>query len=258
MLRTRSPLIRGPKPRSPFDLHVLGAPPAFVLSQDQTLRRDRSSGPEGPASLSVWRSAARRGTFERPPDPPQGTGRFMCTVAMSRAWNHAPFVTRSLASHAVQFSRCERTRLTHRSRDGQRGGAAPTYGSSLPRPVNRSLIAGQSTTPASRANRLRPTCHTPAESPGGSPTIRRSSARHGLAFEADAALAEQTPGFRSAARQPHRLEEGRYVDDPDALLVPAEETHRHHDIGGSLRGLPRCLKTRSNDASAAAPAPSPW
>ena len=41
MLRTRAPLIHGPKPASPFDLHVLGAPPAFVLSQDQTLRRDR-------------------------------------------------------------------------------------------------------------------------------------------------------------------------------------------------------------------------
>src|SRR5258708_35734035 len=26
------------KPMSPFDLHVLGMPPAFVLSQDQTLR----------------------------------------------------------------------------------------------------------------------------------------------------------------------------------------------------------------------------
>ena len=27
-----------PKPRHPFDLHVLGMPPAFVLSQDQTLK----------------------------------------------------------------------------------------------------------------------------------------------------------------------------------------------------------------------------
>ena len=36
-LLTRSPLSRGPKPPSPFDLHVLGTPPAFVLSQDQTL-----------------------------------------------------------------------------------------------------------------------------------------------------------------------------------------------------------------------------
>jgi hypothetical protein len=37
VLLTRSPLIH-PK-ASPFDLHVLSTPPAFVLSQDQTLRR---------------------------------------------------------------------------------------------------------------------------------------------------------------------------------------------------------------------------
>ena len=33
MLRTRPPLSIA----TPFDLHVLGMPPAFVLSQDQTL-----------------------------------------------------------------------------------------------------------------------------------------------------------------------------------------------------------------------------
>ena len=58
MLRTRSPLIHGPKPASPFDLHVLGAPPAFVLSQDQTLRRDlRPSGPEAVGSWILMESA---------------------------------------------------------------------------------------------------------------------------------------------------------------------------------------------------------
>ena len=38
-LRTRPPLecIRIAPPASPFDLHVLSTPPAFVLSQDQTL-----------------------------------------------------------------------------------------------------------------------------------------------------------------------------------------------------------------------------
>ncbi len=36
VLLTRSPLIH-PK-ASPFDLYVLSTPPAFVLSQDQTLR----------------------------------------------------------------------------------------------------------------------------------------------------------------------------------------------------------------------------
>ena len=34
MLRTRLPLT----PKSSFDLHVLSLPPAFVLSQDQTLK----------------------------------------------------------------------------------------------------------------------------------------------------------------------------------------------------------------------------
>ena len=34
MLLTRSPL----DPKISFDLHVLGTPPAFILSQDQTLQ----------------------------------------------------------------------------------------------------------------------------------------------------------------------------------------------------------------------------
>jgi hypothetical protein len=40
VLLTRSPLSPGPKARFSLDLHVLSAPPAFVLSQDQTLRED--------------------------------------------------------------------------------------------------------------------------------------------------------------------------------------------------------------------------
>ena len=39
MLLTRPPLTSTPKGLRSFDLHVLGAPPAFVLSQDQTLHR---------------------------------------------------------------------------------------------------------------------------------------------------------------------------------------------------------------------------
>ena len=38
VLLTRSPLYPRPKASYSFDLHVLGAPPAFILSQDQTLR----------------------------------------------------------------------------------------------------------------------------------------------------------------------------------------------------------------------------
>lgn len=37
MLLSRSPLA-SPRRGVPFDLHVLGAPPAFILSQDRTLR----------------------------------------------------------------------------------------------------------------------------------------------------------------------------------------------------------------------------
>jgi hypothetical protein len=40
VLLTRSPLSTQASPGFSFDLHVLGAPPAFVLSQDQTLHRD--------------------------------------------------------------------------------------------------------------------------------------------------------------------------------------------------------------------------
>ena len=38
VLRTRSPLTSRASPTGPYDLHVLSTPPAFVLSQDQTLR----------------------------------------------------------------------------------------------------------------------------------------------------------------------------------------------------------------------------
>ena len=38
-LLTRLPLSLSPKGQTPFDLHVLGTPPAFVLSQDQTLKK---------------------------------------------------------------------------------------------------------------------------------------------------------------------------------------------------------------------------
>ena len=37
-LLTSPPLGQQPKLLTPFDLHVLGTPPAFVLSQDQTLK----------------------------------------------------------------------------------------------------------------------------------------------------------------------------------------------------------------------------
>ena len=40
VLLTRPPLASLPKEIHSLDLHVLGTPPAFVLSQDQTLREE--------------------------------------------------------------------------------------------------------------------------------------------------------------------------------------------------------------------------
>ncbi len=55
MLLTRSRLCPRPKPGSSLHLHVLGTPPAFVLSQDQTLREEllRRAARRRPASQRV-------------------------------------------------------------------------------------------------------------------------------------------------------------------------------------------------------------
>src|SRR5579872_1398851 len=45
VLLTRSRLCPRPKPGSSLHLHVLGTPPAFVLSQDQTLREELQNDP---------------------------------------------------------------------------------------------------------------------------------------------------------------------------------------------------------------------
>ena len=45
VLLTRSPLTHVTRRSSAFDLHVLGPPPAFVLSQDQTLRQNLGHTP---------------------------------------------------------------------------------------------------------------------------------------------------------------------------------------------------------------------
>ena len=52
MLLTRSPLEHPPEEGVSLDLHVLSTPPAFVLSQDQTLHRDLE--PIDPAFRQVY------------------------------------------------------------------------------------------------------------------------------------------------------------------------------------------------------------
>src|SRR5680860_311988 len=67
VLLTRSPLIKEASSSSPFDLHVLSTPPAFVLSQDQTLRKCLNSYPteaERPSSAETRRNRRRNCKFE--------------------------------------------------------------------------------------------------------------------------------------------------------------------------------------------------
>src|SRR5678809_593023 len=54
VLRTHSPLSARIATSASFDLHVLSTPPAFILSQDQTLRMTSTSLPEG-RPVYVWR-----------------------------------------------------------------------------------------------------------------------------------------------------------------------------------------------------------
>jgi hypothetical protein len=61
VLLNRSPLARLPKEPYPLDLHTLGTPQAFVLSQDQTLHQDWSWQRQGlPA-----RSPPRGGPYQQ-------------------------------------------------------------------------------------------------------------------------------------------------------------------------------------------------
>ena len=81
MLLTRSRLCPRPKPGSSLHLHVLGTPPAFVLSQDQTLREE------------LLRRAAEATRFTKsrqgraPPSAVAGPGPV-------RWWDQAPASTR--------------------------------------------------------------------------------------------------------------------------------------------------------------------
>ena len=64
MLLTRSRLCPGPKPGSSLHLHVLSTPPAFVLSQDQTLREELLAN-EAEAPQTVTKSSSRPELWRR-------------------------------------------------------------------------------------------------------------------------------------------------------------------------------------------------
>jgi hypothetical protein len=68
-----------PLPRFPLDLHVLGTPPAFVLSQDQTLRRE----PLDPAPSFPW-AAGFRVHSGKPASPGSTPGSASCDAVYDR------------------------------------------------------------------------------------------------------------------------------------------------------------------------------
>ena len=89
VLLTRSRLCPGPKPGSSLHLHVLSTPPAFVLSQDQTLR-ERPAPPGGVAGTASGRvprdtvghkELSWPGAASRTPDATTMTGQLMPTSA---------------------------------------------------------------------------------------------------------------------------------------------------------------------------------
>ena len=96
VLLTRSPLT----PKGPLDLHVLSTPPAFVLSQDQTLQqRMLKTNPAKTGRLATHQTV-KQNPHHRQPDNP------------NRPPSHqkrGPNIWHSSSKHAVEFSRNERT-----------------------------------------------------------------------------------------------------------------------------------------------------
>ena len=89
VLLTRSRLCPGPKPGSSLHLHVLSTPPAFVLSQDQTLRerpanswkRRRHCCRPAPKDQPAHKELSWPGATPRTPDVATMTGQLMPTSA---------------------------------------------------------------------------------------------------------------------------------------------------------------------------------
>ena len=79
VLRTRPPL--NGIAAAPFDLHVLSTPPAFVLSQNQTLRRKCSKHDSGITGSHAQKKYLTFGSLSPPSQFPGQGGKFSCRTA---------------------------------------------------------------------------------------------------------------------------------------------------------------------------------
>ena len=128
-----------------LDLHVLSTPPAFVLSQDQTLRRESEvPEPEGLGVRFRLESARWESTSLGPisSDPPVVSGRFSTTVCctLRHGEPRLPADGKALAFDTLFSSQGARRRVIPAD-DARRGtsgwGAPDRYGSSVRKAVNR-------------------------------------------------------------------------------------------------------------------------
>ena len=104
MLLTRPPLPLFPKKHRTFDLHVLGTPPAFILSQDQT----RHPWFYLPLSLThAYCVHTKEGSCPRSLSCDPGQAVICCT------WLFADSCSRSLQNESLLFDRncCVRVRV---------------------------------------------------------------------------------------------------------------------------------------------------
>src|SRR5256885_16322167 len=101
VLLTRSRLCPGPKPGSSLHLHVLSTPPAFVLSQDQTLREELLTKSCQNIHATPQVHAGRRMLTEMVMPSPRPDGRF----DGFRTWTHPTGCIAHLGARAVEFSK---------------------------------------------------------------------------------------------------------------------------------------------------------
>ena len=123
MLLTRSRLCPRASPGSSLHLHVLSTPPAFVLSQDQTLREELHEKLSWSYMISAlrWRSVSRNPytrlrdhdgvllsyltQFVHPRDRSEIDSAYRADPVVGRTWTHTTIEDRSSVRMLLSFQR---------------------------------------------------------------------------------------------------------------------------------------------------------
>ena len=145
MLLTRSPLIRAASCSSPFDLHVLSTPPAFVLSQDQTLRKCLLSTGEPVNNHTKQASLQRENLINQGYKPKTCVfNSYQINLAANqpphqkgKATNTRQGVLALTIKHTVEFSRSGRASPVHSLLSVWREATVQTYPTRFPASTRR-------------------------------------------------------------------------------------------------------------------------